>query len=395
MTIPVPDLSSATFKADPFPFYAQSRRDLPVLTMRWVFGRTAYVVTRYDDAVTVLRDPRFSKNFIPRIPFLPRSVRVLMRNLLSSDPPDHTRLRALVSHAFTPKMAERLQDRLQSSCNELLDAAARKGNVDLVSDFAVPFPLTTIADLLGIPPEDRAQFALGTKKQSGDWNRLAGFLRSLRNMSQFVRYLRGLIKLRRAEPGDDLVTTLVQAEAAGDKLNEDELVAMIGLLLFAGFQTTVNLIGSSTLALLANPAQAELLRSDASAGSTAVDELLRYTSPGDISTARVAREDIVLSGVRIPRGAFVMASLASANRDESQFRDPDRLDLTRDPNRHLAFGMGPHACMGAPLAKLEGQIALTTLFRRFPNLRLGAAPESLRWRKGLALRGLEELPVTF
>ncbi|MFL6246063.1 MAG: cytochrome P450 [Thermoanaerobaculia bacterium] len=391
--ISVPDLSSAGFKADPFPFYAQARRDLPVFTMRWVFGRTAYVVTRYDDAVTVLKDPRFSKNFIPKIPFLPRSVRVLMRNLLSSDPPDHTRLRALVSHAFTPKMAERLQDRLQSSCNDLLDAAARKGSVDLVSDFAVPFPLTTIADLLGIPADDRAQFALGTRKQAGDWNRLTGFLRSLRNMSQFVRYLRELIELRRAEPREDLVTALVQAEAAGDQLNEDELVAMIGLLLFAGFQTTVNVIGSGTLALLRDPAQAELLRSGA--GATAADELLRYTSPGDISTARVARADIVLSGVRVPRGAFVMASLASANRDESQFRDPDRLDLTRDPNRHLAFGMGPHACMGAPLAKLEVQIALTTLFRRFPNLRLAATPESLRWRKGLALRGLEELPVIF
>jgi cytochrome P450 PksS len=394
MTISIPDLSSASFKADPFPFYAQARRDLPVFTIRWVFGRTAYVVTRYDDVSTVLRDPRFSKNFIPKIPLLPRSVRVLTRNLLSSDPPAHTRLRALISHAFTPKMAAQMHGRLESVCNELLDAAARKQDIDLVSDFAVPFPLTTICDLLGIPAQDRAQFALGTKKQAGDWNKLAGFLRSMRNMSQFTKYLRGLVKLRRAEPGDDLVTALVQAEAAGDKLNEEELIAMIGLLLFAGFQTTVNLIGSGTLALLQNPSQAELLR-NGGAGATAADELLRYTSPGDLSTARIAREDIVLSGTRIPRGAFVMASLASANRDESQFRDPDRLDIQRDPNRHLAFGAGAHACLGAPLAKLEAQIAFTALFRRFPNLRLGIAPEALRWNKGLALRGLYELPVTF
>jgi cytochrome P450 PksS len=392
--ISVPDLSSAAFKAEPFTFYARARRELPVFTFRWVFGRKAWLATRYDDVATVLRDPRFSKNYVPKIPFLPGAARVLTRNLLATDAPDHTRLRALVSPAFAPKVTERLHERLQSTCDALLDAAARKGSFDLVSDFAVPFPLTTICDLLGIPPEDRAQFALGTKKQAGDWNKLAGFFRSLRNMTGFVRYIRHVVKLRRAEPRDDLITALVHAEAAGDRLNEEELIAMIGLLLFAGFQTTVNLIGSGTLALLQNPAEAARLRADERVSATAVDELLRYTSPGDISTARVARDDVVLSGVRIPRGAFVMASVASANRDESQFRAPDRLDITRDPNRHLAFGLGPHACLGAPLAKLEGQIAFTTLLRRFPNLRVTVPTESLRWRKGLTLRGLEELPVT-
>ena len=199
--------------------------------------------------------------------------------------------------------------------------------------------------------------------------------------------------MRRADPREDIVTALIEAEEAGDKLSEKELIGMIGLLLFAGYETTVNLIATGALTLMQHPDQRDRMRADESLAEPAVEELLRYTSPADFATPRIARQDIVLSGITIPRGAVVLAALGSANRDESQFRDAGILDLTREPNRHVAFGMGAHFCVGAPLARLEGQIALTTLFRRFPDLRPGRPAETLRWRRGLLFRGLEEFPV--
>jgi cytochrome P450 PksS len=210
-----------------------------------------------------------------------------------------------------------------------------------------------------------------------------------------MRYLRRLIAWRRAEPRDDLVTALLRAEEAGDKLSEDEVIGMIALLLLAGYETTMSLIASGALALIQHPRQRELLRQNPAVAGSAIEELLRYTSPADVATFRLAREDVTIGSVTIPRGEVVLAALASANRDESQFSDPETLDITREPNRHLAFGVGAHFCLGAPLARLEGQIALTTLFRRFPDLRLAEAPETLRWRRGLLFRGLEHLPVVF
>jgi cytochrome P450 len=209
----------------------------------------------------------------------------------------------------------------------------------------------------------------------------------------FMRYLRRLFERRRADPRDDLITALVQAEEAGDKLSEDELLAMVFLLLIAGHETTVNLIASGTLALLRHPDQLARLRHDPSLIKSAVEELLRYTSPVEMATERFAREDVIIAGTTIPRGELVLAVIGSANRDERQFEDPDTLRLDREPNRHLAFGQGGHYCLGAPLARLEGQIAISTLLRRLPDVRLAGGPESLRWRRGLFLRGLEKLPL--
>ena len=255
-------------------------------------------------------------------------------------------------------------------------------------------PLTIIADLLGVPAADRLPFAAWSKKTAAATSgALLDLLRAQPSLFRAVRYLRRLIALRRAEPGDDLVTALVQAEEAGDRLDEDEVLGMIALLLLAGYETTINLIASGTLALVQNPDQRARFQAEPDLAERAVEELLRYTSPADFATFRVAREDVTIAGTVVPRGGTALAALTSANRDERQFPDPDRLDLGRDPNRHLAFGIGPHFCVGSPLARLEGQIALTTLFRRFPNLALGVPGESLRWRRGLLFRGLEELPV--
>jgi len=220
-----------------------------------------------------------------------------------------------------------------------------------------------------------------------------GVLRAVPDQRLLIRQMRKLIARRRRDPREDLITALVQAEEAGDKLNEKELVAAIFLLLIAGYETTVNLIGSGALGLIQNPEQRDLFERNPALAESAIEELLRYTSPLEVASQRFAREDLTIDSVNISQGDIVIAVLGSANHDESVFPDPEALDITREPNKHVAFGQGVHFCLGAPLARLEGQIALTTLFRRFPDLRLAKALESLRWRKSLIVRGLEELPV--
>jgi cytochrome P450 PksS len=358
------------------------------------FWGPAWLVTRYDDVLTVLKDPRFAKDYSSKMRWVPRAIQSLNRNLLNLDPPDHTRLRTLVSKAFTPRVVEQMRDRIQSVCDELLDAAAASGRMEIVGGFALPLPLTIIADLLGIPARDRRRFYSWSKRVAAATSgAVVDLLRAQPALWLSMRYLRGLIALRRAEPRDDLVTALLRAEEAGDQLSEDEVVGMIALLLLAGYETTMSLIACGALALVQHPRQRELLQQNPARAETAIEELLRYTSPADFATFRIAREDVAIGSATIPRGHVVLAALASANHDESQFSDPETLDLTREPNRHLAFGVGAHFCLGAPLARLEGQIALTTLFRRFPDLRLANAAGTLRWRRGLLFRGLEQLPV--
>jgi cytochrome P450 PksS len=332
------------------------------------------------------------------MPWVPGVFKPLASNMLDADEPDHTRLRALVRKAFTPRLIEQLRERIQMLCDDLLDAAQRKGGIELISDYALPVPATVIADLLGVPPEDRRKFHRWSSKivslSPGAETSLEG-LRAIPSAWAFIRYLRKQFEQRRFDPKDDLITALVQAEEAGDKLSEDELLAMGFLLLVAGHETTVNLIASGTLALLEHPEQMKMLMHNPSLIKPAVEELLRYTSPVQIATERFAGEDVAIAETMISRGELVLAAIGSANRDERQFENPDTLDITREPNRHLAFGKGIHHCLGAPLARMEGQIAIDTLLRRLPKLHLAVAPESLRWRRGLFLRGLEKLPLAF
>jgi cytochrome P450 len=399
--VATPDLASPQFKADPYPFYARLRAEAPVWRTTLPDKRAAWLVTRYQEVAGVLRDSTFAKDRLSamnpeqltKTPWIPGFLKPLERNMLDLDDPDHARLRALVSKAFTPRLIERLRGRVEALSEELLDVMERKGGAELVDDYALPIPATVIAELLGVLAEDRRTFhrwssRLVSVSSSRD------MLRALPAALAFTRYLRKLIARRRAEPEDDLLTALVRAEEAGDQLSEDELLAMAFLLLVAGHETTVNLIASGTLALLEHPEQAEALRSDPSLTKPAVEELLRYTSPVELATERYAREDVEIAGTTIPQGELVLAVLGSANRDERHFEDPDTLDITRDPNRHLAFGRGGvHHCLGAPLARMEGQIAIGALLQRFPHARLAVAPETLRWRRGLFLRGLEKLPI--
>jgi cytochrome P450 len=396
------DILGPDFKANPFPLLARLRATQPLYSTILPDKTKVWLVTRYDDVYLLLKDERFAKSRsnamtseqLRKQPWVPPMFRPLLRNMLDLDAPDHTRLRGLVHKAFTPRLIEQMRERVQTLADELLDAVAHKGEMDLIRDYALPLPMTLITEILGVPTRDRDKFHKWSKTIVSV-NQFNNNWRVIPAIWMFNRYLRGFFKRRRAEPKDDLVSALIRAEEAGDTLSEDELFAMVFLLLVAGHETTVNLIGSGVLALLEHPAQMEKLRQDPSLIKPAVEELLRYTAPVFLSTERYAREDVIMHGVTIPRGGMTLGVIGSANRDETVFASPDRLDITREPNKHLSFGYGIHFCLGAPLARMEAQIAINTLLKRAPNLRLKGSMESLRWRQSLILRGLEALPVNF
>jgi cytochrome P450 len=384
------DFISQETKRNPHVFYAQLRSAEPLY---YVEGMNAWLVTTYEDALFVLRDPRFTKDrnkvFPPQQDEHAALQATIFQNMLTSDPPDHTRLRRLVSKAFTPRMIEQLRPRIQQIADELLDAVQAQGRMDLIADFAYPLPITVICEMLGIPTTDRQLFRAWTRMivdMQGD---------SATGMKAFLHYITNLLAEKRAHPGNDLTSSLVQVEENGDQLSENELISMIFLLILAGHETTLNLIGNGTLALLQHPDQLQLLRADPSLLPMAVEELLRYTAPVSLSDERWANEDIPLHGKIIRKGDQVSAALIAANADGQQFSDPTVLDITRQDNQHLAFGKGIHFCLGAPLARLEGQIAFGALLRRLPDLRLVSIPEQLTWNANPMLRGLTSLPVAF
>lgn len=395
------NLKAPEFRADPYPTYVRLRKESPVVVIQHpIFGKT-YYLTRYDDVVSSFTDPRLANDRRNAVEgkdpldrwWVPKLFRIFQKNMLSSDAPDHRRQRDLVHKAFTPRRVEEMKHTVEKIVGELLDAAQKKRSVDLIADFALPLPLTVISEMMGVPEEDRLTFH---RQMGGLLDNLTGpvgFLLQTPNAIAMMRFFRKLIHLRRAEPRDDLLTALVQAEEQGDRLSEDELISMIFLLLLAGHETTVNLIGNGTLALLQHPEQLQKLREHPELIGSAVEELLRYGNPVEQPSPRFAKEDIHLDGHVIPRGSTVMPLLASANRDESAFENADTLDITRKPNRHVAFGLGAHYCLGAPLARLEGTIALQHLVRRFPDMKLAVPEEKLRWRGSIGLRGLKALPL--
>jgi cytochrome P450 len=398
------DLFDPAFKANPYPTYAELRSTAPVHRATLPDGRGVWLVTRYEDVLAIFKDERFVKDWrkvmtpeqLAQIPAIPEVMKPLSQNMLDTDPPDHTRLRALVSKAFTPRLVERMRPRVQAIADGLLDAVEGKGEMDLIDDYAFPLPITVIAELLGVPSEDRNSFREWSDAAVSG-NASQEYLEKILvpHMRAFTDYLRALFEAKRKDPEDDLVSALVRAEEAGEKLNEDELLGMVFLLLVAGHETTVNLIGNGTLALLRHPEQLRKLSDDPSLIKPAVEELLRYDGPVETSTERFAKEDVAIGETVIPKGEMVLVVIAAADHDSERFPDPDVLDITRADNKHLAFGKGIHHCLGAPLARMEGQIAIGTLLRRMPKLQLKVSPESLIWRPGMVLRGLQGLPVEF
>jgi cytochrome P450 len=392
-----------SYKAHQFPFFARLRADEPVHRTSLLGVGDVWLVTRYDDAVAVLSDPRFVKEAktalspdqIAALPKRTPALSLINQDLLSQDPPNHTRLRALVGKAFTPRLVEKLRPRIQQLTDESLDRIAPRGEADLIEDYAFPIPITVIGELLGVPVEDREQFRTWSNAFVSAPPTAESIERLASTVEEYFEYFRRLFELRRREPQDDLISALVRVEQDGDRLSESELFSMASLLLIAGHETTVHLIGNGTLALLLHPDQLGRLRREPELIRAAIEELLRHSGPVEAATERYAAEDVKIRGVTIRRGERIHVMLGSANRDSSRFVDPDAVDLTRDARQHVAFGHGIHYCVGAPLARLEGQVAIGTLIRRFPSLRLMAPPEELVWRPGIVLRGLAHLPVSF
>ncbi len=392
------------FQANPYPYYDMLRANMPVYFWKdW----NLWFLTRYEDCVAALKDARFGRE-ITRV--MPRealgmsdepadNVRalVLMQRswMLFKDPPDHTRLRTLVHKAFTPRMIERLRERAQVITDDLIDKAQANGGMNLMADLALPLPVTVIAQMLGVPSEDQVIFHQWSHDLAGtleltDMEEI--YVRGSAATVEFSDYICGLIAERRKAPKEDLISALVSVEAEGEKLSVDEMVAMCILLLVAGHETTVNLIGNGTLALLRHPDQWEKLKADPALIKPAVEELLRYDSPVQL-TARWIMDDFEFAGQQFRKGQQVSMLFGAANHDPARFANPNELDITRDPNPHIAFGNGIHFCLGAPLARMEAQIALATMARRLPNLQL-LTNEPQR-QPTLVLRGLSELPVTF
>ncbi|WP_435059620.1 cytochrome P450 family protein [Streptomyces sp. bgisy060] len=404
---PAPTLFTWEFASDPYPAYAWLRKHAPVHRTTLPSGVEAWLVTRYADARQALADQRLSKNpaHHDESPHAKGKTGIpgerkaeLMTHLLNIDPPDHTRLRRLVSKAFTPRRVAEFAPRVQELTDRLMDRFVEKGSADLIHEFAFPLPIYAICDLLGVPREDQDDFRdwAGMMIRHGGGPR-GGVARSVKKMRG---YLAELIHRKREEPGDDLISGLIRASDHGEHLTENEAAAMAFILLFAGFETTVNLIGNGVYQLLCHPEQRERLQVSLAAGETGlletgVEELLRYDGPVEMATWRYATRALTIGGQEIPAGDPVLVVLAAADRDPERFDGPDVLDLARRDNQHLGYGHGIHYCLGAPLARLEGQAALSTLLTRLPDLRLAVDPTELRWRGGLIMRGLRTLPVEF
>jgi len=406
-TIPSPlPMIGGEWIANPYPMYALLRRSSPVfrIPLPGLAEPGQWLLLRHEDAACALRDSRFSAD--RRRAVVIQQNRALLppeilgeqggfRTMLVMDPPDHTRVRSLVNKAFTPRRVASLRQHIESIVEELLGPLARSRGMDLIADLAAPLPAFVIAELLGVPRRDYPQFKAWSNdlvSLAGGMDRTNALARFRRGLDALLGYLREIIATRRREPRDDLISAMIAAQEAHDALSDDELLATSNLLLIAGHETTTNLIGNGMLALLRHPAELERLRAEPRLVRSAIEEMLRYDSPVQ-ATVRIPIEPIELGGQRIAPGALVVVGIGAANRDPEVFPDPDRFDVGRSENRHLAFGFGTHFCLGAPLARLEAEIAFQQLLARFPTARL--AKPDVTYRPNVVLRGLTELPVAF
>ncbi|RZS34852.1 cytochrome P450 [Herbihabitans rhizosphaerae] len=390
-------LPADEFRDHPYSLYVPLREDEPVREVITPTGLHAWLVTRYDDVRALLSDPRLTKDAEhgrrvlgvhgPDTPEAAQISTPMAAHMLNTEPPDHTRLRRLVNKAFAARDIERLRPRVAEITAELLDAIEPDDEVDLVAALAFPLPIKVISELLGIPGEDAAKIHSWSEDLvTGSTDKVASA------GPRLGMYLYEVIERKRVEPADDLLTALIKAEEDGDRLNELELISMAALLLVAGYETTIGLIGNGVLALLHHPEQLAALRADPSLLPGAVEELLRYDGPTNV-TLRFTTEPVTVGAHEIPADSVVLVAHASANRDGERFAEPDRLDVTRTPAGHLTFGHGIHYCVGAPLARLEGEIAIGALLERFPKITLAADLTTLRYRPGTIVRALETLPV--
>ena len=396
------NLASAQFKEDAYEIYKESRKKQPILFVNQVEIGKEWLITRYEDALPLLKDNRLKKDWTNVFSQDTKNMYLSVDNsdhltthMLNSDPPNHSRLRSLVQKAFTPKMIAQLDGRIQRIADDLISDIERNGTLNLVDDYSFPLPIIVISEMLGIPKEDQAKFRIWSHAVIASPETPEEIKETEKQLSEFITYLQYLVNIKRKEPKEDLVSALILAESEGHKLSARELYSMIMLLIVAGHETTVNLITNTVLALLENPNQLQLLKDNPKLIDSAIEEGLRYYSPVEVTTARWAAEPFQIHHQTIQKGDMVIIALASANRDETVFENPEIFDITRENNRHIAFGHGSHFCLGAPLARLEAKIAITTLFNRMPKLQIKGNREEIKWQGNYLMRSLEELPLTF
>ncbi|WP_458117495.1 cytochrome P450 family protein [Bacillus sp. PK6-026] len=396
------ELSSAAFKDEAYEFYKRLRASRPVYPVSMGDLGEGWLITRYDDAVRILKDARMKKNYenvfteeeLENFSALGNE-EPLSKHMLNLDPPDHGRLRSLVQKAFTPRMILQLEGRIQQIADSLLDEVEPNHSMNLVDDYAFPLPIIVISEMLGIPVEDRQKFRVWSQAII-DFSDTPESLEEYKHkIGEFAEYLEYLVRKKREEPAEDLVSSLIQAESEGTRLSIEELYSTIMLLIVAGHETTVNLITNMTFALLNHPDQLEKLRQNPDLIDSAIEEALRFYSPVELTTLRWAAEPFTLHGQEIKRKDVIIVSLASANRDDTVFPNADRFDIERKDNRHLAFGHGSHFCLGAPLARLEAKIAIQTLLRRFEHIEIKGEREQIKWKGNFLMRALDELPLCF
>jgi len=397
------NFSDPAVQVDPYPIYERLRRESPVF-----WNGPYWLLSRYDDIVAILNDPRISSARVEAtFAVLPEDVQeeltplrhALGSRMLLSDPPRHTRLRTLMTKAFSARVTETKRERIEAICNGFLDRVMADGQMDVMHDVAVPLPGWVIADMLGVPQEDQEDFTRWSRDQvrvydrSGTMDARIPIMRQGQtSMLEMKAYLEDVIADRRREPREDLITMMIQAEEQGDRLTTDEMVVMCIALLVGGNNSTAHLIGNAILTLARNPVSLAQLRANPALIRPAIEEVMRYDSPVQ-ATSRVAREPIAIGGQVIEPGQNIYLLFGSANRDEAQFSDPERFDITRQPNRHLTFAHGPHFCLGAAVARAEAQTAVLTIVQRCANLQL--ASDHVDWIEGFAFRGPQLLPITF
>lgn len=392
---------SGEFKKNALPVYAELRKNNPLVPIKMPTGHTAWVFTRYDDCVNVLKDNRIFKN-PANIPELKSTyedvvqdevISAIYTSMISEDPPEHTRLRSIAHKAFTPRRIASLEDDIQRISKELLDQAKEKKEFDLIQEYSFPLPIIVICKLLGVPDEDRDLFREWSKGFSENQNDPSKMAEMRKSIELAIEYMKDLFAERRKNPKDDLITALLQAEENGQKLSENELYSTVYLLIIAGHETTVNLIANGTVALLSHPDQWNQLKQNPDLLPTAIEEMLRFSGPAEITTDRWVGANFEMYGQQLKIGDMAIPVIRSANFDEQKFENPERFDITRNPNPHIAFGSGIHYCLGAPLARLESKVAFSHLIEYFPHMELAVDPSELENVDNLLFHAYKQVPV--
>jgi len=395
---------SESFVQNPYPSFQYFREHSPIERTTMPNGEAAWMIFSYDMAMDALKEERFVRDAtkftteendeeMAQKAEASHLTSLFMQNMLNADPPDHRRLRSLAQKAFTPRMVANLQPTIETITNDLLDQLKGQETVDLIETFAFPLPTAVICHMLGLPFEDRDKFHKWSTAVTESIHQPEQIQDNLSSMQEFANYIDDWIDYRQQHLEDDLISGFIEAQEQGEQLTKEEIRSMIFLLIIAGHETTVNLIGNGVLALLQHPEQLDKLNKDRTLIYSAIEEMLRYDGPVEVASARWAIEDMTFYGQKISKGEMILIALDAASHDPEHFQDPETFDITRQYNKHLAFGKGIHHCLGAPLARLEGQVAIHALLERYPNLQLAVEPNALQWRPGLLLRGMEILPI--